>query len=373
MNVFDFIIFIIIVAWLFYKVACWIWRFIESKCSKKSVSKGKKYSRSYDGCGKNKRKEQRPPDKDYSEINKEIEEIVGWIGVSEPVNTSVMFEKVLDGKEKEVIDEIANQLSLPMKITTKYISKAKHNEDGTSPLAEVVVGNIPHYGSKNLKDYPCNIMLYPGYNSRPDRFIYVIAHELCHYVLQSLRPHLSDDKKEERLTDLAVIFGGFESAYRTGWQSRIHGNAGYYLDEYDITYIRRRYESMLVSRRQEFEKISNGYGALLERQADRLIFIKNVGALIEHPDEKIMEDDIEAIGRCLSSVGKKEVRRINKLEESLDPFLQTKTRYGEISHNKEDLKDLDELLKGIILPSTEDISVLMKYTDKYATRHKGQK
>lgn len=38
-----------------------------------------------------------------------------------------------------------------------------------------------------------------------------------------------------------------------------------------------------------------------------------------------------------------------------------------------DLKDLDELLKGIILPSTEDISVLMKYTDKYATRHKGQK
>lgn len=310
-------------------------------------------------------KTQKPPEKDYSEIDAEIKEVTGWIGVSEPVNTSEMFEKVLDGKEKEVMNEIAEQLSLPMKITTKYCSEVKHNEDGSSPLAEVAVGNIPHYGSKYLKDYPCVITLYPGYNSRSDRFIYVIAHELCHYVLQSLRPRLSDSKKEERMTDLAVIFGGFESAYRTGWQSYIHGNAGYYVNEFDIEYIRRRYESMLAARRRKFEKISTGYKELLKKQSDTLLFIKMCALLLDHPDEKITRDDMEAVGRCFSLVGKKEIENINKLRASLEPFLQKRTRYGEMTHAEEDLAELTKLLKGVGLPAMGEIAVLMKYTDKY--------
>lgn len=312
-----------------------------------------------------KKKAEKPPEKDYSAIEAEINEVVGWIGVSEPVNTYEMFEKVLDGKENEVISEIAEQLSLPMKITTKYCPEEKHNEDGSSTLAEVKVGNIPRYGSKYLKDYPCTITLYPGYNKRSDRFIYVIAHELCHYVLQSLRPHLPDAKKEERLTDLAVIFGGFESAYRTGWQSSIHGNAGYYLDEYEITYIRRRYESILAERRQKVEKISTEYKELLDSQSDILLFVKMCKLLLEHPDEKIASDDTDAINRCFAMIGKKEIERIDKLNTLLEPFSKKKTRYGNTEQDEENLIELKKLLKDVCLPAMGEISTLMKYTDKY--------
>ena len=305
------------------------------------------------------------PERDYSIIEAEINDVVRWIGVSEPVNTSEMFEKVLDGKEKEVIDEIAEQLSLPMKITTKYCPDKKYNDDGSTDLAEVKVGNIPHYGSKHLKDYPCTITLYPGYNQRSDRFIYVIAHELCHYVLQSLRPRLSDAKKEERQTDLAVIFGGFESAYRTGWQSLTNGNAGYYLDETEINYIRRRYESMLAERRQKVKKISAEYKTLLGDQADTLLFIRMCKLLLEHPDEKIESSDTDAINRCFAIVGKKEIEKIYKLNTALKPYLKKKTRYGETKQDEESLAELTKLLKGVGLPAMGEITILMKYANKY--------
>lgn len=312
-----------------------------------------------------KTRKEKPLERDYSVIEAEINDVVRWIGVSEPVNTSEMFEKVLDGKEKEVIDEIAEQLSLPMKITAKYCPEEKYNDDGSTTLAEVKVGNIPHYGSKYLKDYPCTITLYPGYNKRSDRFIYVIAHELCHYVLQSLRPRLSDAKKEERLTDLAVIFGGFESAYRTGWQSLTNGNAGYYLDETEINYIRRRYESMLAERRQKVEKISAEYNTLLENQADTLLFVRMCKLLLEHPDEKIESSDTDAINRCFAIVGKKEIERIDKLNTTLEPYLKKKTRYGETKQDEESLAELTKLLKGVGLPPMGEITILMKYADKY--------
>lgn len=306
-----------------------------------------------------------PPAKDYSEINNEIEEVIRWIGVSEPVNTSEMFEKVQDGKEKEVINEIALQLSLPMEIITKISDEVKQNEDGTSILAEVSLGHVPPFGSKSFDKYPCTIILYPGYSSRPDRFIYVIAHELCHYVLHSLRPGLPDKAKEERLTDLAVIFGGFESAYRTGWHSHAFGNAGYIQDEEDLMYIRRRYESILVKRRQLFEKISDGYKELLGNQSDKLLFLHRCELLLAHPNEKIMDEDMEAIGRSISSVGANEIRRILKIKTELEPFLQKKTRYGEMVDDEKQLAELAKLLKRIQMPSKEDVSILMKYTDNY--------
>lgn len=275
-----------------------------------------------------------------------------------------MFEEVLDGKEKEVIDEIAKQLSLPMKITTKYQSEGKISVDGSSPLAEVAVGNIPHYGSKYLKDYPCTITLYPGYNSRADRFIYVIAHELCHYVLQSLRPRLKDNEKEERLTDLAVIFGGFESAYRTGWQSHTNGLAGYFRDEDDITYIRRKYEKMLVERRLKLEEIQAEYRKLLDANSDVILFIKTCDILLGHQETKIAQDDMEAIGRCFSTVNKTNIQTMAKLRATLDSTGRIK-RYGEMTQYEDALEKLSDELRGVELPSHEDMAVLMKYVDVY--------
>ena len=84
----------------------------------KQPSRRTQYNSNSDNGPKKKTKSQ---EKDYSELNKEIEEVTNWIGVSEAVNTSEMFDKVADGKEEEVINEIARQLSMPMKITLKMV------------------------------------------------------------------------------------------------------------------------------------------------------------------------------------------------------------------------------------------------------------
>lgn len=327
----------------------------------KQPSRRTQYNSNSDNGPKKKTKSQ---EKDYSELNKEIEEVTNWIGVSEAVNTSEMFDKVADGKEEEVINEIARQLSMPMKITLKHMSERKHNEDGSYSLAEVIVGNIPRYGSDRLKGYSCTIMLYPGYNSRPDRFIYVIAHELCHYVLQSIRPRLADNQKEERQTDLAVIFSGFKSAYKTGWQSYVNGSAGYILNEDDIEYICRKYESMLVARRHRCEDIGTEYKELLKNQQDKLLLMEKCKVVLDHPKD-ILKDDLAAIGRCFSSISEKDIVKVGRLRESLKPFLGNKTRYGSMDDEEKKLEELKNALNNVILPESEDISVLMKYADKY--------
>lgn len=297
--------------------------------------------------------------KDYSGVDAEIEEVSKWIGVSEPVDDIALVKKVIAGQEGAVVDEIARQLSLPMKVTIRH-----SNEHNPTKLAEVKVGSIPKYGSKHLELYPCTITFYPGYNSSPDRLISVIAHELSHYVLRSLRPSLPDEEKEERQTDLAVIFGGFKKPYNIGRKVYDKGTAGYLLDD-EVDHIYGVYEAKLAKRRQQFKKISEDYSYLLKTQSDTLLFVEACGLLLEHPDEKILDDDMAPIGRCFSSVGKKEIERIKKLTASLDPFLKKRTRYGEMSKEKSDLAELKNILKTISLPEAQDISVLMKYIDRY--------
>lgn len=297
--------------------------------------------------------------KDYSGVDAEIEEVVKWIGVSEPVDDITLVKKIIAGQEEEVVSEIARQLSLPMKVTIRH-----SNEYSPTKLAEVKVGSIPRYGSKYLELYPCTITFYPGYNSSPDRLISVIAHELSHYVLRSLRPSLPNEKDEERQTDLAVIFGGFKKSYSIGRKVYDKGTAGYLLDD-EVDHIYEVYEAKLSERRRQFEEINKNYNYLLKTQSDTLLFVEACGLLLEHPNEKILDDDMAPIGRCLSSVGKKEVGRIKKLLTSLEPFQKKKTRYGEIGDEKSKLDELKSVLKTIILPEISDISVLMKYTNKY--------
>ena len=299
-----------------------------------------------------------PPKKDYSAVDKEIEEVVKWVGVSEPVDAVALMEKIIDGKEKEAIDEIAKQLSLPMKVIIRH-----GNEIHPSRLAEVKIGHLPGYGSRYLELYPCMVTLYPGYNSSPDRLISVVAHELSHYVLRSLRPMLPEEAKEERQTDLAVIFGGFKTSYNVG-RKVANSTAGYLHDD-EVQHVYDVYETMLADRRQKYEKISKGYSSLLEKQSDTLLFVKMCGLLLEHRDEKILDSDMASIGNCFSSVGKKEIEKIKKLTSSLDPFLKKKTRYSNMENDADNLAELEKILKEIKLPEASDISALMKYTDKY--------
>ena len=85
-----------------------------------------------------------------------------------------------------------------------------------------------------------------------------------------------------------------------------------------------------------------------------------------HPNEKIAQDDMDAIGRCFSSINKNEIEKINKLLESLEPFSKKKTRYGKMETEENNLAELKKTLRSIELPELTDISVLMRYTDKYA-------
>ena len=163
---------------------------------------------------------------------------------------------------------------------------------------------------------------------------------------------------------MAVIFSGFKSAYKTGWQSYVNGSAGYILNEDDIEYICRKYESMLVARRHRCEDIGTEYKELLKNQQDKLLLMEKCKVVLDHPKD-ILKDDLAAIGRCFSSISEKDIVKVGRLRESLKPFLGNKTRYGSMDDEEKKLEELKNALNNVILPESEDISVLMKYADKY--------
>ena len=71
------------------------------------------------------------------------------------------------------------------------------------------------------------------------------------------------------------------------------------------------------------------------------------------------------VQNCFEKKKKKEIEKIYKLNTALKPYLKKKTRYGETKQDEESLAELTKLLKGVGLPAMGEITILMKYANKY--------
>lgn len=166
------------------------------------------------------------------EIRNALNELIACFGIKEdmPSNT---FAALLRKKNTEgCIQEIATQLDLPIRISLSYVPKGYRpdNTDGfrSSALsmtdwtgrgiegitAQVSIPqHLPMFGTSALQGYPIKVRVSENCHKHPDTFVAIMAHELSHVLLASLRsPH----KDSELHTDLIPILLGFREAVRRG-------------------------------------------------------------------------------------------------------------------------------------------------------------
>ncbi len=126
---------------------------------------------------------------------------------------------------------IARQLDLPIGINiitvpNDYRAQNSSNRFDSRDLAKVhphglgnegiiaqvnIPGSLPFYGSSTLIDYPIDVKVSENCRKSPGVFIMIMAHELSHVLLYSLR---HPQKDNELYTDLLAMMLGFQTIFR---------------------------------------------------------------------------------------------------------------------------------------------------------------
>ena len=125
------------------------------------------------------------------------------------------------GRIEKAVNMIVNIFNLPININIIRVSRDSLNNSRNSPIsflgfnnliAQVQIPNdLPIFGSSTLNRYPINIKVSQINKSNPDIFIMIMAHEISHILLYSLR-HLH--KTNEIYTDIIAILFGFQNIFK---------------------------------------------------------------------------------------------------------------------------------------------------------------
>lgn len=185
---------------------------------------------------------------DNQYISMAIDELIDSLGIKDYVPSEKLFSLVRDGKEKECIKTIAEYLGLPIKINISYVfensgqfgktfenngqfetmqlSKTDRLGRGTDFIAAQVQipSSLPIYGTESFKNFPINISISRDCEKQPSAFVVLIAHELSHIVLGSIR---HKERDNEFYVDLTAMILGFSKIILHGrrhYQSEYSGN-----------------------------------------------------------------------------------------------------------------------------------------------------
>jgi len=272
-----------------------------------------------------------------------IDELYVVLGIKEDVIEYPFVSLVKENKLELCIKKVALQLGLSIKPIITYVSEdySVNNNDfkssnlsktdkygkGTSSIyAQVSIpSNLPIYGSESLKNYPVKIKLSENSHKRPLTFIAMIAHELSHILLASLRHPKKDN---EIYTDLCPILLGFSYIVGIG--------------------------------RKHAENLANGkirnitYGYFTD---DQFQFARHKVANIISKHKSIESDCLtrmDALKKQIKVFGE-DIKLFNNLISKLDSYTKMKTR-------KKDGKRLVEIHS---LDYNRDLQIKYSSTQKY--------
>jgi len=163
-------------------------------------------------------------------ISDAIDELIDLIGIKEDTNY-YKFKILLDAWEtKKCIKAIACQLALPMEINVKFVQEITNqdiyfqnrgvektgywDQGMTGIAAQVSIPNdLPFYWNPLLKNFPINVKVNENCNAQSETFVAVMAHELSHLILHSLKHPQRDN---ELFTDLIAMILGFSTIIEKG-------------------------------------------------------------------------------------------------------------------------------------------------------------
>jgi hypothetical protein len=164
-------------------------------------------------------------------LNGAITSLLATIGVRDPVDGSVLASLISAGQPEKAIEAIAKTLGLPIRaqvtvvsdtysadaapgFTTKGLVQRDGRGGSSGIVAQVSIPQyLPFYGAAGMNGLPINIRISENCTRYPLTFACVMAHELTHIVLHSMR---HKDKDNEFCTDLAAMMLGFSDVMASG-------------------------------------------------------------------------------------------------------------------------------------------------------------
>lgn len=174
---------------------------------------------------------------DNKYIDEAIDNLFHLIGIKEDILYNSIRKPFKKGKIKECIKIIAEYLGLPVQINLSYVSSYYNpnstNDQGftTQQLVETdaqkrgvagiiaqvsIPSYLPLYGTQTFVNFPIDVKVSENIKEHPDTFMAIIAHELSHIVLSSLR---YSEKDNEIYTDITAMLLGFNEVMRFGRQT----------------------------------------------------------------------------------------------------------------------------------------------------------
>jgi len=143
------------------------------------------------------------------DITTALNELISCFGVKEDMPSDGLLDLLRKKKAEESVQELATRLGLPIRINLSYVPKdfrrGNTNIFGSSALARTdwtgrgiegitaqvsIPQDLPMFGTSGLQDYVIKVRVSENCHAHPDTFVAIMAHELSHVLLASLRsPH----------------------------------------------------------------------------------------------------------------------------------------------------------------------------------------
>lgn len=168
---------------------------------------------------------------DDTYLNNAIKELVDLLGVSETLNPKDYSPLVKSKNYNECINKISSHFGLQCKYNIKMVPKGysatkryyqssglvetdDYGKGSAGITAQVhIPGNLPLFGDLILKKFTIDVIVGEEYSENEDTFVSIMAHEIAHLLLATLRHPKSDN---EIYADLVPLVLGFSKIVKHG-------------------------------------------------------------------------------------------------------------------------------------------------------------
>lgn len=337
------------------------------KNSKHTIKEGRIVSKTYRGAPSTKSDIDVPPEK-LVKFDKDIDKVLAIIGIAEPVDSITLIDDILNDRLSDVALKIARKLSIMHPhIVIQKEAETKKDEQGREVVASVLVSanNEAIFGTNDFNYQTIRITVRPGYNAYPDKFIFTIAHELCHKILHSLDRDRRNDEQDERETDIAAVLSGFGNSYAVS--KNVDEGLGYLkIDE--AQYLKHKADKALARIKKARSRQYREYVRFRQQYEEKIQFLNALYDASNLRTESEWEIDYAEVGEdynkllvCTKTISVKALMKYKKLCDYFKGFNRPAERYSiDDLDSKKQFDELGEIIHSVKLPDFEYLGLLKK-------------
>ena len=309
------------------------------------------------------------PRAEFLELDKDIKKVMRIIGVSEPVDSLQIINDVLNDKPNDAVLKIAKKLSISSpRIIIDKMPSSKTTDQGRAVVAEVSVSdkNEAIFGTKDFNYQTIYIKTYPGYDAYPDKFIYVIAHELCHKILHSLDRGRKHSEQDERETDIAVVVSGFGNSYVSA--KCVDCVLGY-LNMSEAKYLKETTDDVLNEIKEKMNEAYNEYRTFRHANDEKIVFLNSLYKAKGLRNNNDWSIDYSSVGEdysklliCTKLISVDDLKSYWKVYEFFKNLNKTERYSLQMLEAEKKVKRFESIVDNLKLPDFECLTLLKKYS-----------